>query len=111
VTENVPKNEMTGVTGRTVPRPLEKSSGHVGAALQVEAGRPKERAVETSADQVQQEEAGTSSHLEMEGATLRRSTWTRRAPDRLGPSGEASAVGALLLLLGLLGPLMGVQPS
>ncbi len=27
VTENVPKNEMTEVTGRTVPRPLKESSG------------------------------------------------------------------------------------
>ena len=33
-----------------------------------------------------------------------------RTPDRYGPSGKA-AVGAILLLLGLLGPLMGVQPS
>jgi hypothetical protein len=111
VTENGQNNEVTGVTGRTVPRPLEKSSGGVGAATQVETGRPKGRAVETSADQGQQEEAGTNSHPETEGATLRRSTRTRRAPDRFGPSGEASAVGALLLLLGLLGPLMGVQPS
>jgi hypothetical protein len=41
VTENGQNNEMTGVTERTVPRPLEKSSGYVGAATQVETGRPK----------------------------------------------------------------------
>ncbi len=68
VTENGQNNDMTGVTVRTVPRPLEKSSGYVGAATQVETGRLKERAVETSADQVQQKEVGTSSHPEMEGA-------------------------------------------
>jgi hypothetical protein len=102
---------MTGATGSTVPKAHEKSSEHVGAATQVETGRPDERAVETSADQVQQEEVGASSHLEMEGATLLGSTRTRGAPDRVGPSGKASTVGALLLLLGLLGSLMGVQPS
>ena len=62
MTENGQNNEVTGVTGRTVPRPLEKSSGCVGAATQVETGRPRGRAVETSADQGQQEEAGTKSH-------------------------------------------------
>ncbi len=109
VIENVSKNEMTGATGSA--KAHEKSSEHVGAATQVETRRPDERALETSADQVQQEEAGASCHLEMEGATLRRSTRTRGAPDRVGLSGEASAVGAVLLLLGLLGLFMGVQPS
>jgi hypothetical protein len=111
VNENGQNNEVTGVAGSTVPRPLEKCSGCVRAATQVETGRPKGRAVETSADHGQQEEAGTNSRPETKGATLRRSTRTWRAPDRFSPSGEASAVGALLLLLGLLGPLMGVQQS
>jgi hypothetical protein len=108
---DVSENERTGIAGLAMTGAQEKSSEHVTAANQVVAGvqRPKKRSAETAANQAIQEKAGESDNPEEEEVTLRRSTRTRRTPDRYGPSGEA-AVGAIFYCWAFSDHLWGYNP-